>query len=253
MCEFVECEKHEWKYERGSAVCGVCGLVNEEDLQLVSGFGFVEEKEVRTKGKISPSTRRAIRLDKRIKYQIKKNYLLSGLLDVLAEIDISMVQKQLIVNHVKKLNPKNWKDIFDYFILTIIKFEIPITNKAMLRVLKKYKLGKKAFEDFKYKQRNYDWYIWKLLANLKFLIVEEMMVIYKQVRVQYNYVLSKTIGIDPTALIGCLCYHVVRKKYGDNSKKSYISPKYRNMGFFNINRKTYQNYKERGYFNTENN
>ena len=242
------CKEHDWIYERGE-----CGTVNEEDLQLVKGYGFVEEKEVRIKGKVSPGILRAIRLDKRIKYQIKKNYLLAGLLDVLAEIDISMVQKQLIVNHVKKLNPKNWKDIFDYFILTIIKFEIPITNKALLRVLKGYKLGKKAFDDFGYKQRNYDWYTWKILANLKFLIVEEMLVIYKRVRNQYNYVLSKTIGIDPTALIGCLCYHIVRELYGNKNKKPYISPKYRNMGFFNINRKTYQNYKERGYLNTKTN
>ena len=244
-----ECKEHHWIYDRGCAVCDECGLVNEDDLQLVDGgFVHIETSEgKRKKEKVNPSTRRAINLDKRIKYQIKKNYLLSGLLDVLTEIDVSMVQKQLIVNHVKNLNPKNMKDIFDYFILTIIKFEIPITNKAMLRVLKKYKLGKKAFNDFKYKQRNYQWYVWKLLSNLKFLKGTETTDIYKKVIWRYNYVISKTIGIDPTALIGCLCYHLIKERYGNKEKIYYIGPKHRNMEFFNINSTTYLNYKERGY------
>jgi len=243
------CKEHKWTYERGSAVCIECGIVNDEDLQLVNKVEYIEIKQTKEKGKISANTIRAIKLDKRINYQDKKNYLLAGLLDVLAEIDISMVWKQLILNHVKNLNPQNMKDIFDYFVLTIIKFEIPITNTAMLRVLKKYKLGKKAFEDFKYKQRKYEWYVWKMLSNLSFLSPRGKTYIYKLVREQYNYILSKTIGIDPTALIGVLCYHIVRKKYGDNKRDWYISPKYRNMGFFDINRKTYQNYKERGYLN----
>jgi len=255
MCKFVECEVHEWKYERGSAVCSVCGLVNDEDLQMVSGFGYFEEKE-KVVGKISSHLQRAIRLDKRIKYQIKKNYLLAGLLDVLAEIDISMVQKQLILNHVRKLSPKNVKDVFDYFILTIIKFEFPITNKALLRVINKLPtttkaIAKSSFEGFKYKQRSYEWYIWKLLSKLKFLIVEEMLVIYKKERDQYNYVLSQTQGIDPTALIGCLCYHVVRELYGNKGKKNYVSTQKRSIGYFNTNLENYYNYKERGYLDGE--
>jgi len=232
-------------------VCTECGLVEEDDLQLVGGFVYIETKEEKRKEKISSRTRRAIKLDKKIKYQIKKNYLLEALLDVLAEIDISMVQKQLIFNHVRKLNPKNMKDIFDYFILTIIKFEIPITNKAILRVLKGYKLGKKSFDDFRYKQRNYDWYVWKLLSNLKFLWGIEMARTYKEVIERYRHVIDKTIGIDPIALIGCLCYHVIRKNFGDKIRSSYVSPKYRNMGFFNINGATYQNYRERGYLELE--
>ncbi|KKK86550.1 hypothetical protein LCGC14_2762140, partial [marine sediment metagenome] len=129
--------------------------------------------------------------DKRIKYQIKKNYLLNRLLDVLAEIDISMIWKQLIVNHVKKLNPKCWKDTFDYFILTIIKFEIPITNKALLRVINKLQtktkeIAKKSFEGFKYKQRSYDWYIWQLLSKFDFLSNRKMTEIYIKIRKQYG-------------------------------------------------------------------
>ena len=123
-----ECKEHDWKYERGCAVCTECGLVNEGDLQLVSNFwGF---EDVKTKHyKINSNTKRFLRLDKRIKYQLRKNYLLSGLLDVLAKIDISMVQKQLIVNHVNKLKPKGWKDVFDYFILTIITLKFLLQIK----------------------------------------------------------------------------------------------------------------------------
>ena len=247
------CEKHEWKYDRGCAVCTECGLVNEDDVQLVSGaVYYIETNEGKQKKqKVSPDIKRAINIDKRIKYQIKRNYLLAGLLDVLAEINISMVQKQLILNHVRKLNPRNMKDVFDYFILTIIKFEIPITNKAMLRVLKNYKLGKKAFDDFKYKQRDYSWYIWKLLSKIKFLSDEGNAEIYKIVKERYDYVLSKTIGIDPTALIGCLCYHVIRKKYGNRSKKCYVGPKHRHMKFFNIYERIYNNYKKKGYLKLE--
>ena len=247
-----ECKEHHWIYDRGSAVCDECGIVNEDDLQLVNGYVYIETNEgKRKKETLSSNITRSINIDKRIKYQLKRNYLLAGLLDVLAEIDISMVQKQLIVNHVKKLNPRNIKDVFDYFILTIIKFEIPITNKAMLRVLKNYKLGKKAFEDFKYKQRDYNWYIWKLLSNIKFLSDEGNADVYKVVKEQYDFVLSKTIGIDPTALIGCLCYHVIRKKYGNNSKKCYVGPKHRHMKFFNIYERIYNNYKKKGYLKLE--
>lgn len=242
-----ECDEHKWIYDRGSAVCTECGLVNEDDVQLVNGYVYIETKGGKRKEKINSRTRRAIKLDKRIKYQIKKNYLLDILLDVLAEIDISMIQKQLILNHVRKLNPKNIKDIFDYFILTVIKFEIPITNKAMLKVLKGYKLGKKAFDDFKYKQRNYDWYAWKLLSNLKFLLGVEMARTYKEVIERYRHIINKTIGIDPTALIGSLCYHIIREKFGDNSKSCYVDPRYRNIELFYINRMTYNNYKKKGY------
>ena len=162
------CKEHDWVYERGCAVCRECGIVNEEDLQLATTKAIFEDIKIKPY-KSSSTVKRFLKLDKRIKYQIKKNYLLDGLLDVLAEIDISMIQKQLIINHVNKLNPKGWKDVFDYFLLTIITFEIPITNSRLIEVLSKYKLGRKAFEDFKYKQRSYDWYIWKLLAKLKFL------------------------------------------------------------------------------------
>jgi len=243
MCE---CKKHHWIYQRGCAVCDKCGLVNEEDLQLVRSSRHFEDIKIR-KYRSTSNTKRILKLDKRIKYQLKKNYLLDGLLDVLAQIDISMVQKQLIINHVNKLRPNNWKDVFDYFILTIIKFEIPITNSKLLDVLKDYKLGKKAFEDFKYKQRSYEWYIWQLLSKFSFMSNEEMTEIYKRVRKQYLFIIGKTIGIDPTALIGALCHHIIKKNYGDNKKKNYVSPKKRYAELFNINRMVYSNYKRKGY------
>lgn len=240
------CDEHDWVYERGCAVCRECGEVNEEDLYLAKSKTLFED--VKTKSyKLNSNTKRFLKLDKRIKYQIKKNYLLDGLLDVLAEIDISMIQKQLIINHVNKLRPKGWKDVFDYFLLTIIKFEIPITNSALLRVLKKYKLGKKAFDDFKYKQRSYDWYIWQLLAKLDFLSEIEKTSLYKRVRKRYLFIMDKTIGLDPTALIGALCHHVIKITYGDRSKKNYVSPKKRYAEVFNINRTIYKNYKGKGY------
>jgi len=246
-----ECEEHDWKYERGCAVCRECGLVNEEDLQLVRSswrFGDVKRKPY----KINSNTKRFLRLDKRIKYQYRKNYLLSGLLDVLAEIDISMIQKQLIINHVNKLKPKGWKDVFDYFILTIIKFEIPITNKALLRVINNLytttkEIAKKSFEGFRYKQRSYEWYIWQLLSKFKFLSNERMTEIYKRVRKQYLFIMSKTIGIDPTALIGCLCYHIIRELYGNKDKGKYVSTQKRSVGHFNTNLESYYNYKNKGY------
>ncbi len=242
------CEEHDWKYERGCAVCHGCGLVNNEDLQLVEELTYFEN--IKTKRyKLTSDMKRFLKLDSRIKYQLRKNYLLNGLLDVLAEIDISMTQKQMIINHVNKLNPKGWKDVFDYFILTIIKFEIPITNSTLLRVLKGYKLGKKAFEDFKYKQRSYDWYIWKLLSKLDFLKATEKTNIYKRVRTRYLFIMDKTIGLDPTALIGAICHHIIKISYGNRKKKNYVSPKKRYAEVFDINRTIYKNYKGKGYLN----
>ena len=240
------CKEHTWKYERGCAVCRECGLVNDDDLRLSEEFSYFEESKSK-RFKLTSDIKRFLKLDRRIKYQIRKNYLLDGLLDVLAEIDISMIQKQMILNHVNKLNPKGWKDVFDYFILTIIKFEIPITNSALLRVLKGYKLGKKAFEDFKYKQRSYEWYIWKLLSKLNFLKATERTGIYKRVRKKYLFIMDKTIGLDPTALIGAICHHIIKITYGNRKKGNYISPKKRYAEVFNINRTIYKNYKEKGY------
>ena len=249
------CKEHYWKYERGCAVCHGCGLVNDEDLQLVRSFKQFEDLKTKT-FKVGSLTRRALRLDKSIKNKIKKNYLLNGFLDVLKEIDISMVQKQLILNHVKKLNPNNVKDVFDYFILTIIKFEIPITNKALLRVINNLQtttkgIAKRSFEGYKYIQRNYEWYIWQLLSKLDFLTDIEKTTIYKRVRKQYLFIMNKTIGIDPTAFIGCLCYHIVKELYGNKDKNNYVNTRKRSVGYFNTNLGSYYNYKKRGYLNTK--
>ena len=251
MNEFVECKKHDWIYERGCAVCRECGLVDDENLQLVRSSRQFQDVKIR-RYKSTSDTKRIIRLDKRIKYQLKKNYLLNGLLDVLSKIDISMEQKQLIINHVNKLRPKGWKDVFDYFILTIIKFEFPITNKALLRVINNLytttkEIAKKSFEGFKYKQRSYEWYIWKILSKFDFLSNEEMTEIYKRARKQYLFVIGKTIGIDPTALIGVLCYHIIRELYGNKDKNNYISTQKRSVRHFNTNLESYYNYKEKGY------
>jgi len=254
MCE---CDDHQWNYERGCAVCTECGIVDEEDLHLVRSSKQFEDLKTK-KFKVGSLTRRALKLDKSIKHKIKKTYLLNGLLDVLKQIDISMVQKQLIINHVKKLNPLNVKDTFDYFILTIIKFEIPITNKALLRVINKLQtttkeIAKRSFEGFKYIQRKYDWYIWQLLSKFDFISSKRTTEIYKRVRTQYHYILSQTQGIDPTALIGCLCYHLVKEFYGNNKdKKNYISTRKRSVGYFNTNLESYYNYKKRGYLNGKN-
>ena len=244
------CEKHTWKYDRGCAVCTECGIVEEADLQLVKssrGFGDPKIKPY----KINSNFRRILKRDKALKSELRKKYLLDGLIEVLTKIDISMEQKQLIINHVNKLQPKGWKDVFDYFILTIIKFEFPITNKALLRVLKEYKLGKKAFDDFKWKQRSYEWYIWKILSKIKFLKDTEKTTIYKRVRKQYLYVLGKTIGIDPIAFIGCLCYHIIRELYGNKDKDNYVNAQKRSVRYFNTNLESYYNYKKKGYLKLE--
>ena len=147
--------------------------------------------------------------------------------DIILRLPISESQRITLKNNINNKKPMDIKDIFRELITNICTYDMPVLNKEVYNIITSYKTGKQFYKEITKAtpERDYYWYIMRILDRLEFLTNEDKMECYFKIKKRYDIIREKYHSKRPR-LILALSHITIKEDY----KK--ISSRKRSRKFF---------------------
>lgn len=222
----MTCEHKNWIFKDGYKVCTDCGEIDDEEIQIMSYKNIEEENVVNIpQVKLSGDMKRRLLLDKHygnpnVKWIIGEIWWVDQKIkQLINSFDLSNKVKKSLESYIRLKNPENNEDIIKSFLNYVKNKNLPITNAEIWNVIKELREGKVIFKEEIIPNRDYSFYIYKILSRFDFIKGEKMQQYYNIIKKQYDIVLnSRFSNIHKTKLIEALCYFFINKECKDVPK-----------------------------------
>ena len=140
--------------------------------------------------------------------------------EVIQQLNISYTQRNTLRNNINNKKPKDIKDIFKWLIMNICTYDMPILNKEIYNLITSYKMGKQFYKEITKAtpERDYYWYIMRVLDRLEFLTNEDKMKCYFKIKERYDIIKEKYHSKRPR-LILALSHITIKEDYKNISSR----------------------------------